>query len=556
MVQLAPFDHPDTLPSPDPGGNFHASDGNPDARYLRGLITLAVRRVLAGIPNGIARWQSISARVWTDAEIEVAVAAVGDPDAILLRLLGPFGFQVLKGADPLHYKLLAVPLPGEPPNANDSAYVAGCVVGQSPTVAILTSILASCVTVQLEIQDPLADRMPQGHYPAAVDWGDGHLQQVFLTSPTQQITHCYAAEGTYTVRAWTVNASGNVASSETSAVVGPPEVPTDPGPKSVSTIALDLTAVTFSYAAPHVTVTTSAIDPGGTPYALNRLYASAPPRGPGYATDRYAIPGTLSHFRATPVSSLKLSSSWTGGNVVWSAQTLLGPITLTNWDGSVRAVQPTPNDVQWLPSGATDPVAPLIDPATGALILPAAGEQISVGLPSNGTPFAGCLPTYAPMTPVLATANGGCRDQESGLTWSLSSPPATYAQAQTYCAGLSQGGVTGWRLPTDTELITVTTAAKAGTSFAFPTSGVYAWTTNNWFGAGHITRNLATGGFGVTGRHVAGFRRLRAVKELGAACLTAAAAGTPPGAAPRPSRGRTPSRRSSARGRASPRHRA
>jgi hypothetical protein len=99
------------------------------------------------------------------------------------------------------------------------------VVGQSPTVAILTSILASCVTVQLEIQDPLADRMPQGHYPAAVDWGDGHLQQVFLTSPTQQITHCYAAEGTYTVRAWTVNASGNVASSETSAVVGPPEVP-------------------------------------------------------------------------------------------------------------------------------------------------------------------------------------------------------------------------------------------------------------------------------------------------------------------------------------------
>ena len=55
------------------------------------------------------------------------------------------------------------------------------------------------------------------------------------------------------------------------------------------------------------------------------------------------------------------------------------------------------------------------------------------------------------------------------------------------------------RLPTDAELITVTTAAKAGTSFAFPTSGVYAWTTNNWFGAGHITRNLATGGFGVTG---------------------------------------------------------
>jgi hypothetical protein len=154
--------------------------------------------------------------------------------------------------------------------------------------------------------------------------------------------------------------------------------------------------------------------------------------------------------------------------------------------------------VQWLPSGATYPVAPLIDPATGALLLPAAGEQISVDLPSSGTPFAGCLPIYAPTAPVLATANGGCQDPDTGLTWSLSSS-ATYAQAQGYCAGLSQGGVTGWRLPTDTELITVTTAAKAGTSFAFPTSGVYAWTTFNWFGAGHITRNLATGGFGVTG---------------------------------------------------------
>src|SRR5262249_15182528 len=146
MVQLAPFDHPDTLPSPDPGGNFHASDANPDARYLRGLITIAVRRVPAGIPNGIARWQSITARVWTDEEIETAVATVGDADAILLRLLGPFGFEMLKGADPRHYALLAVPLPDEPPNTNDSPYVAGCVVGQAPTVSILTSIIASCVT--------------------------------------------------------------------------------------------------------------------------------------------------------------------------------------------------------------------------------------------------------------------------------------------------------------------------------------------------------------------------------------------------------------------------
>lgn len=146
---------------------------------------------------------------------------------------------------------------------------------------------------------------------------------------------------------------------------------------------------------------------------------------------------------------------------------------------------------------ATYPVSPLLDPATGELLLPAGGERIEVRLPLDGEPFAGCRPIYAPMTPLMVTAGGGCQEQD-GRTWSLRSAPATYAQAQAYCSGLTQGGVTGWRLPTDTELYGVTGAAKAGTFFAFPTSGVYAWTTNNWFGAGRITRDLGTGGFAVT----------------------------------------------------------
>ncbi|HSF40097.1 MAG TPA: hypothetical protein VLT87_09910 [Thermoanaerobaculia bacterium] len=499
MLQIAPFAFPDSLPIiPDPGPSFHVNDNDPDDRYLRGLTTLAVRRVLGGIPNGIARWEAISGRLWTDAEIAAEVATVGDADAILGGLLGPFGLTVLRGADERHYKLLAVPLTYEPPGANISPYVAGCVPGQPPSVGIQLSVADNSATVQLAVQDPLAARTPSGQYPVAVDWGDGRLEHVFLLSPSQQIVHSYAAAGTYAVRAWTVNAAGLVGSANTVAAVGSPAGPADPGPPTVASVALDLTAATFSYEPPHVSVATSAITPEGIEHSLGHLYASAPARAAGYATDRFAVPGTLAYFRATPVSELQLSATWGGGNVVSSVQVILGEVLLTGWDGAVTAVRPSPEDVQWLPAGAAYPISPLIDPATGGLLLPAGGEQIEVRLPSDGTPFAGCRPIYSPVTPVMVTANGGCQDQATGRIWSLRSPPATYAQAQTYCSGLTQGGVTGWRLPTDAELSSVAGAAKAGTFFAFPTSGVQAWSTGAWFGAGRVTRNLGTGAFGVT----------------------------------------------------------
>jgi hypothetical protein len=499
MLQIAPFAFPDSVPIlPDPGPSFHVNDNDPDERYLRGLVTLAVRRVLGGIPNGIARWEAISARLWTDPEIDAEVATVGDADAILRGLLGPFGFAVLKGADERHYKLLAVPLSYEPLDANEFPYLAGCVPGQPPSVSLQLSVVESSATVQIDVQDPLADRTPSGHYPVAVDWGDGRLEHVFLLSSSQQIIHSYAAAGTYTVRAWTVNAAGLIASAQKVATVGPPVGSVDPGPLTIASIALDLTAVTHSYAPPYVSVAASVIDPGSLEYPLGRLYAPPPVRAAGYATDRSAVPGTLAHFRATPVSALQLSARWGGGNVVSSVQLVLGDVLLTGWDGSVTTIRPSPDDVQWLPAGASYPVSPLLDPTTGGLLLPAGGESIEVRLPSDGEPFAGCRPIYAPVTPLMVTAGGGCKDPATGRTWSLRSVPANYAQAQAYCSGLTQGGVTGWRLPTDTELSGVASAAKAGTFFAFPTSGVQAWTTNNWFGAGRVTRNLGTGGFGVT----------------------------------------------------------
>ena len=499
MLQIAPFAFPDSLPfGSDPGDGFHVNDNDPDDRYLRGLTTLAVRRVLGGIPNSVARWEAITARLWTDAEIDAEVAAVGDADAILGGLLGPFGLTVLEGADPRLYKLLAVPLSYEPPDANESPYLAGCEPGQPPSLGIQLGVTGSSAAVQLQVQDPHAELTPLGQYPVAVDWGDGRLSHVFLLSPSQQIVHSYAAAGTYAVRAWVVNAAGLSASADAVAAVGSPGGPADPGPPTVASAALDPTAATYSYQPPHVSVTASAIEPGGAAYPLGRLYQPAPARAAGYATDRFAIPGTLSYFRATPVSALQLSATWGGGNVVSSVQVVLGDVLLTGWDGSVTAVRPSPEDVQWLPAGAAYPISPLLDPATGGLLLPAGGEQIEIEIPSDGVPFAGCRPIYAPVSPVMFTAGGGCQEQATGRTWSLRSPPATYAQAQAYCAGLTQGGVTGWRLPTDEELYGVTGAAKAGTFFAVPTSGVRAWSSKNWFGSGRVTRDLGNGGFGVT----------------------------------------------------------
>ena len=57
LLQIAPFAFPDTLPiTPDPGPSFHENDNDPDDRYVRGLTTLAVRRVLGpGAGSAITR---------------------------------------------------------------------------------------------------------------------------------------------------------------------------------------------------------------------------------------------------------------------------------------------------------------------------------------------------------------------------------------------------------------------------------------------------------------------------------------------------------------------
>jgi len=65
-----------------------------------------------------------------------------------------------------------------------------------------------------------------------------------------------------------------------------------------------------------------------------------------------------------------------------------------------------------------------------------------------------CLPT-APAN--FVSANGGCQDTVTGLTWSapgheVSGSAYLYSGAVYYCAHLNEQGYTGWRMPTQSEL--------------------------------------------------------------------------------------------------------
>jgi hypothetical protein len=97
-------------------------------------------------------------------------------------------------------------------------------------------------------------------------------------------------------------------------------------------------------------------------------------------------------------------------------------------------------------------------------------------------------------------ANGTVYDTKTKLTWQQTVPSSTYtwANAKTYCSGLSLAG-TGWRLPTAKELQTIVDESRTSPSIdttAFPStpssnfwsssplagSSSYAWYVNFYVG--------------------------------------------------------------------------
>lgn len=99
---------------------------------------------------------------------------------------------------------------------------------------------------------------------------------------------------------------------------------------------------------------------------------------------------------------------------------------------------------------------------------------------------APALLASAPPEQYVVTAET-VKDVDTGLTWQRAAPSGTYtwAEAKTYCVGLSLAGTLGWRLPTHKELLTLvdfSVAAPGPTidATAFPgTEGSRFWTSTH-----------------------------------------------------------------------------
>jgi len=85
--------------------------------------------------------------------------------------------------------------------------------------------------------------------------------------------------------------------------------------------------------------------------------------------------------------------------------------------------------------------------------------------------------------------DGTVTDSGTGLVWQQAVPTTTYAQtaALAYCAGLSLGGYTDWRLPSYVELLSIVDFSAYNPSInaaVFPgTPAGYFWSSTLYAGA-------------------------------------------------------------------------
>lgn len=533
LLTLPPFAGDDAVnPAfPNAGERYHIEDANPDGRYLRGLVTIAVRRVLAGIPNVVDRWDYVGGRAWTDAEKAAYLAGHPTPDAELVAWLGPKGFELLSAAQPALYRLLVVPAPGEVsgPNASATPTVAGCETCSPVTNLQLPAVVVgNRVLVEPSFVDPEAKTNKHGVYGVRLDWGDGRVEsfpRVAGPIDAYKMTHAYAAPGSYTIEMSVVGTCGLRSSRTKTVNVGAGGG--NPGLQAVETIDLDLEATIEGYTHGIVAVDVEAIDAQSIAYPVGR-YWTAPVGAWGSRITVDLTTAPMSWHGRSEIVALRLLPAHHeagGPSGSWFAEMTLSQVTLgyhastgmmptsityplTNWDVVIHR------------AGAPFPQAPLMAYGTGVLRLPLHDAAIVVTIPSPGIKSAayGCRPTYEPIigAPKMFTADGGCKDK-TGLVWSLQSPqkmswhdaiwdaalvgnapPDAFDAGRTndypggvplpanqypdistvnHCHTLKQGGYDDWRMPTGAELEKI--ASMATTYFAEDTTE-FVWSANTW----------------------------------------------------------------------------
>jgi len=93
-------------------------------------------------------------------------------------------------------------------------------------------------------------------------------------------------------------------------------------------------------------------------------------------------------------------------------------------------------------------------------------------------------PADAPASTAYTTSTDTVTDTATGLVWQRNQPAMAmnWSGAKTYCAGLTLGGLNGWRLPALVELESIVNYGKfdpAIDTAVFPaTSSTYSWSSS------------------------------------------------------------------------------
>lgn len=548
LLQSAPFAKPDAFPEGYPlGDEYHANDNDPDARYLRGLVTLAVERVFSGIPNLPARWSAVAARNWTEAEAAAYLAQVPDPDAVLESCVGDFGLRMLQRADPVRYRLLTVPLSGETEPDCRVGWKGGAALGSAPSITATTTVEGATVTLAPDITDPDADNNASGRYGVQLDWGDGRVEGRLYTvsvPASHAWPHTYEHAGHYTVNARVLNTTGLM--DETTVQVSVAQGSGVPVARSVERVRFDLEATVTAGTHGRVRVEAYATDVQGKVHALGYHWVEL--SGAYNATVTAPLTGWLTNRSLKDIQSLRLKPFHYDSNQVVLRELRLKGVTLEfhaspGMAPTTASYALTNRDVKIHADGAPAPTSPLMEPATGQLRLPLTSAEIVIDLPAPGVPpdpalAYGCRPVYGPEAPLMRSAQGGCEDIASGLVFAviparmnwhdavwdseLAGSPAPdvhdhgrindfaggYRVTQgpdlspaAYCHDRVQAGFSDWRLPTEAELLTVASQARAGAFFPYAMG--MAWTSTNWDANTAVLRELPSGARGYGGKAAA-----------------------------------------------------
>jgi hypothetical protein len=158
------------------------------------------------------------------------------------------------------------------------------------------------------------------------------------------------------------------------------------------------------------------------------------------------------------------------GHTDWQLPTYIELASIVDLAQQNPAIDPTafpstPAEIYWSSTAAADTTAEWWDVS---FINGQTGRDSATGIHhARCVRFPGVTVTDAgaPCTRYVSNAAGTVKDSMTGLTWQVSPSQSfgdTWTGAAPYCAQLNVSGVTGWRVPTASELLTLVDVMFAG----------------------------------------------------------------------------------------------